>query len=234
MIPNTRRLHVTLNFGRFNAELETTHATVRRNVDLNIILKVYFRQGTGHVTDYAGDSFLAHPWPADAWARFKRQIIVDSTQFWSGKFWLRPYHNESDLVFTASSDPRHAQTLDRWIHEHATHLPYDGQFYRSNVYCLFKMQEVDTPEHAHLTIRGDYFGAGYTDAYQNGILPDFTGVFQSGILNDIDFPSRHSHTRPHQRQYLHEIGHAIGLRHIGYEHHVPACAEVGGADQAAC
>ena len=224
--------------GRYDCFLNTDVVSHDRNAELTIILRIFFQQGSGTVSDITGITRQARPWPSSEWQGFKRRITTESMRLWNGKFWLIPPSNTTMFTWTGGSrvsalmrqyDPIRSMSQTILGNSDVDDVvPQSGSAIQTNIYCKFRIEETDTASNAHLTLRGDYLGRR-TDGFYTNSVGDGQGIFQSGVLNEYTFPGQHRHSTVRQRQYLHEIGHAIGQRHVGFVVSDSTCSEVNPA-----
>jgi hypothetical protein len=147
--------------------------------------------------DWGGRPFLTSPWHATAWQLFLSQAATQA-DMWNRKFWLLP-----------PTAPAIFDEFDR------TFDTFPGQVFRPNVACELRVDFQPTTD-AHRTIDV----VNLNTAALTGV-PQDSGTFRSHALlyDSLDgFPTYMTFAPGKQVLHYtiaHEIGHAIGLDHIG-------------------
>lgn len=226
--------------GRFRAQFTSSIADINTNPELTFHLRILFRQSPDHQWAFDSDNmpFPVNYWPPEEWTRFKQTIIDRSQRFWNGKFWLIPpahcfhlikYDNPSPLMPNMASTQQFLAYSQRPGYIAGLATSY-------NVYCKVRITETHSPSHAHLTITAPHLNEVDNGAYINSVVHG-VGNFYSGVINTRNFDPVHGVTLG-QHQYLHEIGHALGQRHIGFYSDTTMCEEAphhsSGAGHSAC
>jgi len=127
--------------GKWDAELNEDVRDTRTNADLTIMISVYFMQinpAGGKKTGLYGDTddTPAKPskrkiqtWNHGEFDQFKRRLLRQAQDYWSGKFWLQTPADYRGLDFPESR---------------ATH--------RCNLYCRLELTDAPDANSAHYTI----------------------------------------------------------------------------------
>jgi len=204
----------TIEFSRFDAELNTDVCDAYTNADLTLTLKLGFQQinppgtaATGTYHDY-GDSVTPNTptrnivrWTPVTWAAWKANFTASAQQFWDGKFWLV---NDAGLF--------QYQALRQ------TFVP--------NIYCKLKIVSSDSTTGNHhnisvvrLAATETWFGSHET-------------LYDSLDTRSVE-KARDSAGNPiMQRAHVHEVGHLLGLDHIDVGQ--PHCPATGDTNASAC
>jgi hypothetical protein len=195
------------------------------NADLIITLKIFLRQknnGDGRPALTAPFSYTT--WPADQWETFKISF-ADGANFWDSKFWLvlspdkvatLEYRAVEQELAVLENAPSRETLQQKYV-------------YRRNLKCKFNLQLVSEAGDAHKTLDCLYIVDGSnqptTNRYthrSNATTVDVGDVHESGGFNCIS----------------HEVGHMLGLAHIGVvTHHEPCMAVLSspeGSNSAMC
>lgn len=238
MIDSRRLNNQTYEMGRFDIEFNRDQLGVDRNPELIFHINVYFQQGAvgSGVEDSDTSSSAGHPnrtyqadaWPDAAWIQFKNRIIAHSQSFWNGKFWLVPPATCFGMRASLPDFPTDNNIRASRQYPNQTPmvpgLPNSTRYmYAFNLYCRIMLREVATASAAHLTITAPHVSEADDGSFINSVGSG-NGIFYNGIINYRRFGVRLGHTRS-QRQYLHEIGHAFGQRHIGFYSDTSSCVE---------
>ena len=243
-----RQRSFAYEYGRFYVTLLTGMRRLNRNPELTLNLGVYFEQvPSGHVIPYQVStlsypylqpdltmpSFTTGAWPAGEWIRFKNTIIRESQRFWDSRFWLIPPASTNALCELRNEEPTSFNTAANAAWPARAQTPVAGMpqrhLYSFNITCRTSIYEATSAAHAHLRIRAPYLPTGLQD--NNRFLHSTDsgrGWYGSGILTPHAVTANLGLNRfPfQQRQYLHEIGHALGQRHIAYLMNDRMCIEV--------
>lgn len=238
--------NIILNWARFDAVLDTATVDEYTNAQLTITLKVYLRQNngaprimrmpqmtsrtrlasTGSVRDADRHNFVFDRFEPEAWTRFTTFYQSEGQAFWDEKFWLTMPDDFDSRSWLSESQRPHQSVASRHSVTIAPHLEL-----RPAIDCRFVIQLVENPASAHTTI----------DVYN--IVRNLTSVPGT---SDATYPFRSSSTsytssvlEAHERQYtgsdvsepvsisqrtfLHEIGHSIGLEHVGVNLRIQGC-----------
>jgi len=189
------------------------------NHTLTLALKVFLNPVTGvipglpvfPVADYDKKVFLAKPWQAGEFRRFQQQFKQQALK-WNDNFWLIP--------------PAGFLQLD---------VKVGGRNMRPNVYCHLYVDLVATKGEAHLAIDVVNLHPKFAGAFQGTPTAQMdSGDFRSdtGTYDSLDVKPRREqstddkgviHRRVNYLTVIHEIGHALGLDHIGVPHNDPMC-----------
>jgi hypothetical protein len=163
------------------------------------------------VADLNKRLFWMRPWKGAELAAFKQEFKRQCLR-WNDRFWLKP--------------PAGFSKLD---------VKIGNRTVRPNIYCHLYVDLVDSPVGAHRTINLvnlDIPSAERIKHVQPGKLD--SGSFRSdeGQYDSLDVKERTNELqdengvwRKHTKYLtiVHEVGHAIGLPHIGVTHHDPLC-----------
>lgn len=150
----------------------------------------------GYKQDWNKNSKMIKDWQGSEWNDFVGEFTRQAEK-WNRKFWLMP-----------SVDFPHFDVVQ------------GTKVYRPNVVCEFKLEVVYTPVIAHHTVSvvnlyspNDSFRSD-SATYERNDVKDTTNWSQE----------RMDQWREHkQNTVVHEIGHAIGLPHIGQTKSLPNC-----------
>jgi hypothetical protein len=190
--------------GSFDSDFKYQLMNERTNAELTINLSVFLRQrAPGPTTDSDGAAFTAIAWDDKSWAVWKKRFQREAQAFWHGRYWLKTptYYKGLQYPLTGAM-PTH----------------------RCNVWCRFKLDLAASAAGAHKTIevvRLAPMKKGGTDPttfrsdaddYTNWDLASSGYTFGKRVY--------------HQRTFIHEIGHALGLPHIGVLTESTQCAAV--------
>ncbi len=205
-------MKTTIQFSKFDAELDTDVCDAQNNMDLTLILRLGFNQinpaggaATGTYHDY-GDATEPtrniRSWSDGAWASWKSAFTRTAQSFWNGKFWLL---NPSRLFAFEEG----------------------GVTYIPNVYCKMRIIAQDgTAINNHHTIDVVRLAASETWFGSHSTLYDSLDIrsTRKGV-NDDGTPIM-------QRAHVHEVGHLLGLGHVdeGEAH----CPTTGNTNASAC
>ncbi len=176
--------------GTFDSELRTTMMNRITNAELTLVLKVNLQQATGSggtINDADGTAFTLVPWTTRAWNHFREVYRLSSISFWSGHFWLKTPHDNSEL---------------NWPSAHATH--------RCNVWCRFRLELVVSGGHRTIQVANIRPPRGGGNA---GTFRSYDTLYDDFDLG-VAVYHRGAHHVYYQRTFVHEVGHALGLPHI--------------------
>src|ERR1051325_4527385 len=180
------------------------HKNGHENHTLTLVLKLFLKPADTYGfpvfphLDWNKNLFFAREWQAAEWQKFvntfKRQALL-----WNDHFWLKPPQSFSKLDITLGK-----------------------RKVRPNIYCHLYVDVVGSAASAHRTIevikldKQDRFfrsDSGHYDARDTKPRP-------------MDYPEDDTgvrHPVAGQLMVTHEIGHALGLQHIGQEKNDPSC-----------
>lgn len=188
---------------------KNSHLT--QNHSLKLFLRINLKQINHQLTakDSIKRSFAIKDWTMDEWYNFTKQFERQS-YMWNNRFWLIPPKN-----FTLFDSKQGSRTT------------------RPNVQCLLITQITNSPGNTHRTI--DVVNLD-VDAIkkQRQISNVGSGTFKSNArhIDSMDIKPRDityeddqdvEHTIKNHYTITHELGHAIGLGHVGILKSRPQC-----------
>jgi hypothetical protein len=206
--------------GTFDSDLSTSMINDETNAELTLKLRVWLEQinpvnaqlplflpyvgglqlkaDTTHDSDYDTNKkeWKIRQWSPKDWAAFTGEYVGDGQGFWDGRFWLQTPDTFADL--DSPKGKPHA---------------------RPNVWCRFELRLATSPADAHVSISVLQLAAGEKEGH------NFRSTAALYTKYDLkaDF-SRDGTGRWHrQRTFIHELGHALGLGHIGKLTNAAAC-----------
>jgi len=190
---------------------KSSHPT--QNHVLKLFLRVYLNpiSKRSTATDANKRSFPIKDWTPRGWAKFTEQFEKQS-RMWNNRFWLIP--------------PKHFSIMD---------VRSGRNFLRPNISCSLITELVDSEAKAHRKI--DVFNIDVDEVKRRDDKDDnnpYLGKFRSddGHLDstDVDTGRRtyedadgEEYTVKHHYTIAHEIGHALGMHHIGNLKHTVKC-----------
>lgn len=198
---------------RFDSYLgKSSHPT--QNHVLRLYLRVFLNpiNKRSSAVDANKRTFPIKDWTPKAWDKFTSEFSKQS-RMWNNRFWLTP--------------PMHFNIQDGWNGKH---------FIRPNVMCYLDTQLVDNSTNAHRTI--DVFNIDVDEVKRRDNLDDdnpMLGKFRSDERHldstDINTGKRtyeaadgEEYTVKNHYTIAHEVGHALGLSHIGVLKKTEKCA----------
>jgi len=187
---------------------KSSHPT--QNHSLKLYLRIFLKQVNNQTTaaDSKNRNFPVKNWTSDEWSRFTSQFERQSN-LWNNRFWLIP--------------PRTFGVMD---------AQNGGHKVRPNVACRLIVEIVGSAATAHRTINVVNLDVDAIKK-QRGINPT-SGTFKSNdkLYDSLDVKARNNtydddqgveHTIKNYFTIAHELGHAIGLAHIGVLKSRPQC-----------
>jgi hypothetical protein len=196
----------SLNNPKFDSEISANMVNATTNAELTLFLRVCLVQvaGGGTIQDANGTPFQVRAWTPAGWHWFTSRYQEQAQRYWGGKFWLETPNDFGDLD---------------WPERSPTH--------RANVWCRLRLSVVPTPAQAHKTIKVAHLVG------QN--LSSSTFRSHDSLYDNFDL-GQSAYVRNnrvyYQRTFIHEVGHALGLPHIGVMTAEPTCPAVNtNADQ---
>jgi hypothetical protein len=186
------------------------------NHTLTLELKIFMKQASTYGlpivphADFEGRIFWIRPWPDSAWVNFQ-QAFKQQCHRWNDRFWLIPPDGFSKLDVNVGT-----------------------RKVRPNIYCHLSVDLIGSPASAHHTIEVVDLDERSTAILVGKRPKDLDGGdfrSDSSHFSSLDVrPSKppakdeSGHVRRlSQLPIVHEIGHALGLPHIGVSHHDPLC-----------
>lgn len=218
---------------RYRAQYVGSRADINNNPELTLHLRVFFHQSDDDGWAFDTNSqhaFTANHWNPEEWANYKRIIINQSQRFWNGKFWLIPPAHSFHLVHYNNPNPTQQNLNSTSSYPAYSQRPeyIAGMATSYNVYCKVRITETAHRSNAHLVIESSHLNDSNFDQFINSVT-DSRGIFFNGIIRDRNVGTAHGGTREfYQPQFIHEIGHAIGQRHVGFYSDTGMCEEVTG------
>lgn len=188
---------------------KNSHPT--QNHRLSLILRLYLKpvSGKNHFKDLNNRDFPIKEWTADEWYNFTT-VFTRQTQMWNHRFWLIP--------------PRNYSLLD---------AKYNSRTMRPNVYCDLITEILNSPSGAHRTIDVVNLDVQQIKRQNNGkALNSRTFRSDENTYDSLDIVPRTNkyrddrnvlHTIKNYYTIAHEIGHALGLDHVGALRSRPYC-----------
>jgi hypothetical protein len=183
---------------------ESSHYT--QNHALYLFLRIYLNPVANQATalDSKKRPFPAKNWTGVEWSRFKEQFEHQS-KIWNNKFWLIP--------------PGHFSIKDK-------------NKLRPNIMCYLITEIAQSPSNAHRVVNVVNLDVDAIKK-QRGANPT-SGTFKSNarLYDSLDIKKRtntyeddrgEAHTVENYSTIAHELGHAIGLPHIGVLKSRPQC-----------
>ena len=186
---------------------------------LYITLKIFYQKddtGSGVDRTFDRTSFATAPWPDSQWTNYLNRVRTLST-FWDSRFWL--VLNEAN---TGSSEYRNVERFISISENLSRHPVSGGQqllVRPRTILCKFNLEIVSSAAAAHKHIRVAYIvdrntrtPAGvdtYTNRSNASYYDNGDAITDSNGYNTI----------------IHELGHAIGLPHIGVETSYEPCLQ---------
>ena len=246
MIGNSQRAF-SFELGRFWITFTSDCAGIERNPELTLNLGVFFRQVAGgtHVPYDPGNTSATAPgvtslaWTEPAWRRYKNIIINNSNRFWNGRFWILPPATSWSLCQFSNVAPIERNRAENSRFPTYAQAGTSGEpmqnLFSYNVFCKTNVYQAPSPAHAHITFDVPYLPSGFrddgnfinfADAAGSGQGRLASGAVQARSLSGAAVIPGHRAAHHHyQRQYIHEIGHALGQRHVGFDVNDTLCAE---------
>lgn len=199
--------------GSFDSELNPNPVNATTNAELTLILRVYLQQvPPGPINDTDGNQFTARAWTANAWQHWTQRYKRESEQFWSGKFWLVTPNHFSELDWPSTG--RCA----------ATHRP--------NIWCRLRIDVVNSAANSHTQIRVARLQVPQGQTFNAATFRSHAQLYDDHDLGTAVFAF--GNHRYYHRTFVHEVGHSLGLPHIGVTTGNPACAAAGNNNAAVC
>jgi hypothetical protein len=187
---------------------KNSHPT--QNHSLKIYLRVYLKPINNQTSalDSKKRRFPVKNWTPDEWLNFTTQFERQS-YLWNNRFWLIP--------------PKYFSLMD---------VKFGGRTIRPNIHCFLFTEVTNSPGNAHRTI--DVVNLDVETIKKQRHINPGSGTFKSNAhhIDSLDIKPRDisyeddqgvEHTIKNHYTIAHELGHAIGLEHIGVLKSRPQC-----------
>ncbi len=236
-----RRQTISLNWGRFGAILDTDNVDAQGRYSLTLVLRVFLDPNggaravpwsrgyycgahtstelcldpvVGYIDDSDGRSFWVEDWPLQEWNEYCEIYQRQGQEFWTDRFYL-----SSSIGSGSGADAASMATLGTRVR--TTHGGADTE-----VQCKFRLILTRNREQAHTSINvynlESSASEGRRDFRSNSLnYQDVDLISRALPLYDIDPNLVGRFTN--QRTFIHEIGHSLGLEHVGVSHQIPGC-----------
>jgi hypothetical protein len=179
-----------------DSELDVTKMSPGANAELILKLRVFLDQDVGGttVTDGRGLTWTAKPWTPGDWMRFKQSFQSQGHRAWDRRFWLRTPFG---------------------------YRPLETDGYRHHINCRFQLDVVASAAAASRVVKVIQLGrtsnpGGFSSwgSQEGGHLTNFDTMRLPYLENGRFYT---------QRTLEHELGHMLGLDHIGTVSGVSSC-----------